>query len=65
MTLGPVGLDLDGLFGIFKGLLVFVLGGVDSGAVGEEDVILGLNGKGLGEFLTGLLSVSALTESHR
>jgi hypothetical protein len=64
MALGPVGLDLDGLLGIFESFLVFLLGGVDSGAVGEENVVLGLDGKGLGEFLAGLLSVSALTASR-
>jgi hypothetical protein len=34
--------------------LVFVLGGVNSGTVGEEDVVFGFDGKSLGEFLTGL-----------
>lgn len=53
MALGPVGLDLDGLLGILKGFLVFVLRGVDSGAVGEKNVVLGLDGKSLGEFLAG------------
>lgn len=52
MALGPIGLDLDRLLGIFEGFLIFVLGGVDSGTVGVEDVVFGFNGKGLGEFLT-------------
>lgn len=64
MALGPIGLDLDRLLGIFEGFLIFVLGGVDSGAVGVEDVVFGFDGKGLGEFLAGFLSVSALTESQ-
>jgi hypothetical protein len=54
MALGPVGLNLNGLLGIFKSFLVFVLGGVNGGAVGEEDMIFGFDGKSLGEFLTGL-----------
>lgn len=54
MALGPVGLNLDGLLGILKSFLVFVLGRVDGGAVGEEDVVFGFDGKSLGEFLTGL-----------
>lgn len=63
MALGPIGLDLDRLLGIFESFLVFVLGGVDGGAVGVENVVFRFDGKGLGEFLAGVLSASALTES--
>ena len=50
MALGPIGLDLDRLLGIFESFLVFVLGGVDGGAVGVENVVFRFDGKGLGEF---------------
>lgn len=63
MALGPIGLDLDRLLGVFEGFLIFVLGGVDSGAVGVEDVVFGFNGKGLREFLTGVYQ-SLLSRSH-
>lgn len=52
MALGPVRLDVNGLVGIVKGLLVFGLGSVDGGPVGVKDVVLGLDLEGLGEFLT-------------
>lgn len=64
MALRPIGLDHDRLLGIFEGFLIFVLGGVDSGAVGVEDVVFGLDGNGLREFLTGFLSASPLTKSQ-
>lgn len=54
MTLRPVGLDLNSLLGILEGFLVFMLGGVDGGTVGEKDVVLGLDGQSLGEFGAGL-----------
>lgn len=56
MALGPIGLDLDRLLGIFEGFLIFVLGGVDGRAVGVEDVVFGFDSKGLREFLTGFIS---------
>lgn len=51
MTLRPVGLNLDSLLGIVESFLVFILGGVNSGTVGEEDVVFGFDSKSLGEFL--------------
>jgi hypothetical protein len=63
VTLGPVWLDLDGLLGILQSLLVFVLSGVDSGAVGEEDMVLRFDSKSLGEFLAAMYQ-SWSTESN-
>lgn len=54
MAFRPVGLDFDSLLGIVESFLVFLLSRVNSGAVGEEDVVRGFDGQGLGEFLTGL-----------
>jgi hypothetical protein len=54
VTLGPVWLDLDGLLGILQSLLVFVLSGVDSGPVGEEDMVLRFDSKSLSEFLAAM-----------
>ena len=52
MALGPVRLDADRLLGILEGLLVLVLGGVDGGTVGVEDLVLGINSNSLCELLT-------------
>ena len=52
-ALDPVGLDLRRLLGIIQGIVPVLLGGVGGGAIAVEDVVLGLNGDGLGELVTG------------
>ncbi len=59
LALRPVRLDGDGLLGILEGLLVLGLGAVDGGTVGVEDVVLGFDSDGLGEFLTGVSSATS------
>jgi hypothetical protein len=56
VALGPVWLDLDSLFGVGERLFVFLLGGVDGGAVGVEDVVVGVELDCLSELLTALIS---------
>lgn len=50
-TLDPVGLDLRRLLGVVQGIVPVLLGGVGGGAVAVEDVVLGLDGDGLGELV--------------
>jgi hypothetical protein len=52
VALGPIRLDADRLLGILEGFLVLVLRGVDGGAVGVEDLVLGINSNSLCELLT-------------
>jgi hypothetical protein len=52
-ALGPVRLDLGGLLGILEGVVPLPFRGVGGGAVAVEDVVLGLNGDGLGELVAG------------
>ena len=52
VALGPVGLDADRLLGILEGFLVLVLGGIDGGTVGVEDLVLGIKSNSLCELLT-------------
>lgn len=53
ITLGPVRLQLNRLFAILKRLLIVLLGGVTGGAVGEEDVVGGVELDGLCEVIDG------------
>lgn len=50
-ALGPVRLDLGGLDGVVQGMVPVLLGSVSGGAVGVEDVVLGLEGNGLRELV--------------
>lgn len=52
-ALDPVGLDLRRLVGVGQGAVPVLLGGVGSGPVAVEDVVLGLDGDGLGELVAG------------
>lgn len=52
-TLGPVWLDLCGLLGILESTVPLLLGSVCSGSVAVENVVVGLDGNGLGESVTG------------
>lgn len=61
LALGPIGLDADRLLSILQSFLILSLRGVNGGAVGVEDVVLGFNVDSLSEFLTGLWSASTLT----
>lgn len=51
-ALGPVGLQFCGFLGIFQGVCVVLLGSVGGSSVAVEDVVLGCQSDGLGEFLT-------------
>lgn len=51
-ALGPVRLELGGLFGILQGGVPFLLGGIGGRAVAVENVVGRLEGNGLGEFVT-------------
>jgi len=53
ITLGPVRLQLHGLFAILERLFIVLLGGVAGGAVGEEDVVGGVELDGLCEVIDG------------
>lgn len=50
-ALGPVGLNLCRLLSILKSICPVLLGGVGCRSVAEEDVVLGLQGDGLGELV--------------
>lgn len=50
-ALAPVWLELGGLLGVLEGVVPVLLGGVGGGSVGVEDVVVGLQGDGLGEFV--------------
>lgn len=50
-ALGPVWLDLGGLFGVLERIVPLLLGGIGGRSVGVEDMVFGLKSDGLGELV--------------